>query len=101
MVDPTRRLAHLQPPVQRGCLARDGPQGHWVIGQFRDAATTNPLAIIDLAGYHFVALWQATRTPAEHGVPVEELAKLATRGRERSDIVISSYVCLMTAHWPD
>ena len=74
--------------------------GHWVLGQFRDAVTTNPLAIINLAGYHDVAHWQATRTPAEHGVPAEELEKLATLGRQRNDIVISSYVCLMAAHWP-
>ena len=74
--------------------------GHWVLGQFRDAATTNPLAIINLAGYHDVGLWQATRTPAQHGVPAEELGKLATLGRQRNDIVILSYVCLMTAHWP-
>ena len=75
--------------------------GHWVLGQFRDAVTTNPLAVINLAGYHDVAHWQATRTPAEHGVPAEELEKLATLGRQRNDIVISSYVCLMAAHWPD
>jgi len=75
--------------------------GHWVIGQFRDAATTSPLAIINLAGYRDVAHWQATRTPVEHGVPAQELEKLATLGRDRDDIEISSYVCLMAAHWPD
>ena len=75
--------------------------GHWVLGQFRDAATTSPLAIINLAGYRDVAHWQETRTPREHGVPDEPLRKLATLGRERAGLVLSSYVCLMAAHWPD
>ena len=75
--------------------------GHYVLGQFRDAATTSPLAIVNLAGYHDPAHWQATRNPAEHGVPAELIEKFATLGRQRAPLVLSSYVCLMRAHWPD
>ena len=75
--------------------------GHYVLGQFRDAATTNPLEILNLAGYFDPAHWQATRTPGEHGVPDHKLEKLRTLGARRADIVISSHVCLMSAHWID
>ena len=75
--------------------------GHHVIGQFRDAATTSPLEILNLAGYHDPAHWQATRTPAAHGVPKELVDQLHTQGPEREALVLYSYVCLMRAHWPD
>ncbi len=75
--------------------------GHWVLGQFRDAATTSPLAIINLAGYPDVAHWQYTRKPSEHGVPAELLEKFETLGRDRGKLVLSRHVCLMAAHWPD
>ncbi len=74
---------------------------HWVIGQFRDAAITSPLEILNLAGYHDPAHWQATRSPAEHGVPAPIMEKLGTLGRDRENLVLKSHVCLMKAHWPD
>lgn len=75
--------------------------GHHVLGQFRDAANTSPLEILNLAGYHDPAHWQATRNPAAHGVPEALLEKSRTLGRQRGPLVLESYVCLMTAHWPD
>lgn len=75
--------------------------GHWVIGQFRDAATTSPLEILNLAGYHDPAHWHATRSPGDHGVPADIMDKLNTLGRAREELVLASHVCLMRAHWPD
>ena len=74
---------------------------HWVLGQFRDAATLSSLEVLNLAGYHDPAHWQATRTPAEHGVPEAALGKLRTLERDRENLVLRSHVCLMQAHWPD
>ena len=74
---------------------------HWVLGQFRDAATLSSLEVLNLAGYHGPAHWQATRTPAEHGVREAALGKLRTLGRDRENLVLRSHVCLMQAHWPD
>ena len=75
--------------------------GHWVLGQFRTAATTSPLEIVNLAGYRDAAHWQATRSPLEHGVPEEKMELLRTLGAERRALVQRSFVTLMTAHWPD
>tara|TARA_E500000331_G_scaffold327270_1_gene346076 strand:+ start:709 stop:1365 length:657 start_codon:yes stop_codon:yes gene_type:complete len=75
--------------------------GHHVIGQFRDAATTSPLEILNLAGYHDPAHWQSTRNPAEQGVSKELVDKLRAQGPKRGDLVLKSYVCLMKAHWPE
>ena len=75
--------------------------GHHVIGQFRHAATTSPLEILNLAGYDDVSHWHATRTPQKHGVPDALLELLSTLGQERNRLVQKSFVCLMRAHWPN
>jgi hypothetical protein len=73
--------------------------GHYVLGQFRDAATTSPLEILNLAGYHDPSHWQATRNPEAYGVPKALLEKFQKLGCERRSLVQKSYVCLMRAHW--
>ncbi len=75
--------------------------GHYVMGQFRDMATTSTLEILNLAGYHDPSHWQATRDPAAQGVPAELIEKYNTIGRDRRQLVLRSFVCLMAAHWPD
>src|SRR5262249_30170901 len=77
--------------------------GHYSIGHFRDAATTDPLQVTNLAGYHDAAHWQATRTPAAPGnnVPAELLEKSREIGSKRGALVLHSFVRLMTAHWPE
>lgn len=75
--------------------------GHHVLGQFRDAATTSPLEILNLAGYLDPAHWQATRNPELHGVPEALLEKTRTLRPQRNPLVLESFVCLMTAHWMD
>ena len=74
--------------------------GHWVLGQFRTAATTSPLEIVNLAGYRDAAHWEATRDPVEQGVPEEKVELLRTLGAARRALVHRSFVTLMTAHWP-
>ena len=75
--------------------------GHYSLGQFRHAATTSPLEIVNIAGYDDPAMWQATRDPATAGVPDDLVAKFRTAIRTRRAMVRESYVCLMAAHWPD
>ena len=75
--------------------------GHWVLGQFRTAATTSPLEIVNLAGYRDAAHWEATRDPVAQGVREDKVELLRTLGAERRALVLRSYVTLMTAHWPE
>ncbi len=75
--------------------------GHRVLGQFRHLATTTPLETINLAGYHDVAHWQATRNPAAHGVPADLVERFSELVRERQSLVSRTFVRLMTAHWPE
>ena len=77
--------------------------GHFVLGFFCQASTssTGRLECVNLAGYDDATMWQDTRHPEEHGVPSELLNALETKGRARNALVQESFVCLMTAHWPD
>ena len=77
--------------------------GHYVLGMFRQAncSSTGRLECVNLAGYDDAIMWQNTRDPAAHGVPSELLDALETKGRARNALVLESFVCLMTAHWPD
>ena len=77
--------------------------GHFVLGMFCHAAdsSTGRLECVNLAGYDDAVMWQATRNPAAHGVPADLLDALETKGRARNAMVLESFVCLMTAHWPD
>jgi|GEM_PF-343145 len=77
--------------------------GHWVLGHFREAFTSELLEVSNLAGYYDPAHWQRTRTAAapENNVPAELLAKLAELAPRRNALTLKSYVKLMTAHWPD
>lgn len=86
-----------------GVWARIETQDARVLGLFRDAATTDPLEVTLLTGYHGPAHWEATRggDNRPRGFPED----LWERGRQssaaRNAITLRSYVCLMTAHWPD
>ena len=77
--------------------------GHRVLGQFREAALTDPLEVVNLAGYHSVGHWHETRfgTEPESGVPDELRQLLRDGGRERNALVRDTWVQLMNAHWPD
>ena len=77
--------------------------GHYVLGMFRDSATpqSGRLECVNLAGYEDAHMWQDTRNPAAHDVPSELLMALETKGRARNALVLESYVCLMSAHWPE
>lgn len=75
---------------------------HRVLGQFRDAALTDPLLVTNLAGYRSVSHWHETRFAMDpaYGVPEELRDLLAERGRQRNAIVRHTWVQLMIAHWP-
>ncbi len=77
--------------------------GHRVLGQFRDASLTNPLEVLNLAGYHSVGHWYETRFGRDPSSGVAaELRQLLTDGEaERSGLVRQTWVQLMNAHWPD
>lgn len=36
----------------------------------------------------------------KHGAPAELVEAMDTKGKERNALVLESFVCLMTAHWP-
>lgn len=77
--------------------------GHYVLGMFCQTSTssTGRLECVNLAGYDDASMWQNTRNPAAHGIPSELLDALETKGRARNALVLESFVCLMTAHWPE
>jgi hypothetical protein len=86
-----------------GIWPRIEAQDARILGLFRDAATTDPLAALLLTGYHGPAHWQDTRATETPWRDVSgALADQDTRGRTaRQAMTLRSYVCLMTAHWPD
>ena len=77
--------------------------GHYVLGFFCQVNTssTGRLECVNLAGYDDATMWQDTRDPAAHGVPPDLLEALESKGRARNALVLESFVCLMTAHWPE
>jgi hypothetical protein len=85
-----------------GVWQRIEAQDARILGLFRDAAATDPLAVTLLTGYHGPAHWEETRGWRERpaGFP-DDLWDLGRRaGAARATITLRSYVCLMTAHWP-
>ena len=77
--------------------------GHRVLGNFHDAVLSDDMEVTNLAGYHSVGNWHATRTPQDPGSGVsEELLKLFQESvRERHSLTRHTWVQLMNAHWPD
>ena len=77
--------------------------GHHVLGQFREAATTDPMEVINLAGYDSPAHWHETRSARSPSSPISDEARrlMIEGGPKRRALEKRTYVTLMTAHWPD
>ena len=77
--------------------------GHRVLGNFHDAVLSDDMEVTNLAGYHSVGNWHATRTPEDPGSGVsEEILKLFQESaRERHSLTRHTWVQLMNAHWPE
>ena len=77
--------------------------GHRVLGQFRDAALTDPLEVLNLPGYHSAGHWYETRSPQnpDSGVPDKLRRLFEERLAERDALVRETWVQLANAHWPD
>ena len=76
--------------------------GHRVLGTFRDAALTDPLEVLNLAGYRSVGNWHETRSGADpsSGVPEQLRQIFIEQRRERISLVRHTWVQLMNVHWP-
>ena len=76
--------------------------GHYVLGQFHTAALTDPLEMLNLAGYHSAGHWYETRSVGDpsSGASAESREKRRTIGEQRRRLVKFSYVRLLTSHWP-
>ena len=76
--------------------------GHRVLGNFYDAVLSDDMEVTNLAGYHSVGNWHATRTPQDPGSGVSpELLKLFQDSiRERHALTRTTWVQVMNAHWP-
>jgi hypothetical protein len=85
-----------------GIWVRIEAQDARILGLFRDAAATDPLEVTLLTGYYGPAHWEATRgwreRPSEIAEDLWQLGQHAAAARNA--ITLSSYVCLMNAHWP-
>jgi hypothetical protein len=86
-----------------GIWPRIESQGACILGLFRDAATTEPLEALLLTGYHGPAHWEETRGYGEGARRVTDDLRAPDEQsrRGRNAITLRSYVCLMTAHWPE
>jgi hypothetical protein len=85
-----------------GVWVRIEAQDARILGLFRDAATTDPLEVTLITGYHGPAHWEATRLWNER--PADFPQELWESGRRaaaaRAALTLNTFVCLMTAHWP-
>lgn len=77
-------------------------QGAAILGLFRTAATTSPLGVTLLTGYHSLSHWEATRTagPRPDIVPEERWQGVREAVQARARLTIASHVWLMRAYWP-
>jgi hypothetical protein len=86
-----------------GVWPRIEAQGACILGLFRDAAVTEPMEAVLLTGYHGPAHWEETRSHGEStagiSAAISEGSRRALEGR--GAMTLRSYVCLMTAHWPE
>ena len=84
-----------------GIWVRIEAQDACILGLFRDAAATDPLEVTLLTGYHGLAHWEATRGWREQPDDIsDELWALGLRAAAaRNAITLTSFVCLMNAHW--
>lgn len=85
-----------------GVWLRIEQQDARILGLFRDLATTDPLEVTLLTGYHGPAHWEETRFWRDR--PPDFPEDLWQAGRHNLDartaITLQSHVCMMTAHWP-
>ena len=102
MIDPAQwdHFTHLS---ENGVWPAMDAIGHRVLGQFRTAALTDPLEVINLAGYHSAGHWHETRsvTDPASGAPEDLRRRFADLLAEREGLVGRSWVQLTNAHWPD
>jgi hypothetical protein len=86
-----------------GVWPRIESQGACILGLFRDAAVTEPMEAVLLTGYHGPAHWEETRSHGESTVGISEaMSEGSRRALEgRGALTLRSYVCLMSAHWPE
>ncbi|MYC01454.1 MAG: hypothetical protein F4X58_06000, partial [Chloroflexi bacterium] len=89
--DTWERFAHL---TEFGVWPAMDAMGHRVLGNFYDAVLSDDLEVTNLAGYHSVGNWHATRTPQDPGSGVSpELLKLFQEsGRERHALTRHTWV---------
>ncbi|MYA02450.1 MAG: hypothetical protein F4038_11295 [Chloroflexi bacterium] len=98
--DTWERFAHL---TEFGVWPAMDAMGHRVLGNFYDAVLSDDMEVTNLAGYHSVGNWHATRTPQapDSGVSPELLKLFQESGRERHALTRHTWVQVMNAHWPD
>lgn len=101
MIDPAQ-WAHFTDLSANGVWPAQDAMGHRVLGQFRTAALTDPLEVLNLPGYHSVGHWHETKSTLDpaSGVPADLRQRMATALDERSGLVGRSWVQLANAHWP-
>ena len=85
-----------------GVWVRIESQDACILGLFRDIATTSPLEVTLVTGYHSPTHWDATRTwhPKPDSIAQELWDLGQTSGAARAAITQRTFVQLMTAHWP-
>jgi hypothetical protein len=91
-------LEHSAEGVWRRIEAQDAR----ILGLFRDAATTDPLEVTLLTGYHGPGHWEATRFWRDRPPDFpEDLWEHGRRAQQaRNALTLRTHVCLMSAHWP-
>lgn len=101
MIDPAQ-WEHFTDLSANGIWPAQDAMGHRVLGQFRTAALTDPLEVLNLPGYHSVGHWHETKSTLDpaSGVSEELRQRLAAAGDERSGLIRRSWIQLANAHWP-
>ena len=89
--DTWERFAHL---TEFGVWPAMDAMGHRVLGNFYDAVLSDDMEVTNLAGYHSVGNWHATRTPQapDSGVSPELLKLFQESGRERHALTRHTWV---------
>jgi hypothetical protein len=87
----------------QGVWPRIEAQGACILGLFRDAAVTEPMEAVLLTGYHGPAHWEETRSHGESSAGITAAMSEGSRRalEDRTAMTLRSYVCLMSAHWPE
>ena len=85
--------------AQDGIWPRIEAQGACILGLWATLATTDPLEVVLLTGYHGPAYWEETRDNKEIPPNVDRQVWETSRelGSRRRKLAIRSWVCLMRA----